>query len=59
MDVEKFKRIYNNLPEKEKQTTIAIVEDKKITWEQALKEIEKETALGKKIYKSLEEIGVI
>jgi len=59
MDIERFKRVYNTLPEREKETPIAIVDEQKITWEMALKEIDKKTELGKKIFRQLEELGVI
>ena len=49
MDIERFKRVYNTLPEREKETPIAIVDEQKITWEMALKEI----------FRQLEELGVI
>ncbi len=59
MSIETFKKIYNNLPEKEKETTIVIIRDEKITWKRALTEMENETPLGKEIEKKLIELGVL
>lgn len=53
MDIERFERVYFNVPEAEKKLAIAIIDDKTITWDEAYKEIKKDTALGKAIIEKL------
>ncbi|MFW6283177.1 MAG: hypothetical protein ACOC1P_03960 [Minisyncoccales bacterium] len=56
---EKFLRAYANVPENVRSEIIVTVEDKTYTWDSAYFEIKENTELGKKILKTLEEIGII
>ena len=51
--IERFEKVYFNLPEAEKKLVIVIVDNEKITWEKANKEIKDKTELGKKIIDKL------
>ncbi|MBI4896353.1 MAG: hypothetical protein HY832_02290 [Candidatus Aenigmarchaeota archaeon] len=59
MDAERFNKVYLNLPEAERKTTIVIINGSNITWEKAFNEIRKKTSLGKTIYGKLLELGAI
>ena len=55
-----FLRIFANIPEKiRSEDIIAVVNDMPYTWNAAAIEVKNETALGKKILKELEKVGVI
>lgn len=56
---EKFIRIYPNVPDKLREDIVVVVEQKPYTWNTAYLEVRDNTSLGKKILKTLEEIGVI
>lgn len=58
-DVQKFRSVYSNIPEAEKRLTIVIIDDKKISWEKANKEIEKKTELGERIIDKLISLEII
>ena len=53
MKIERFEKVYFNVPEAEKKLIIVILDDKKITWEEAYREIKKNTPLGKAIMDKL------
>ena len=54
----KFLRAYANLPEPEMEQVIVII-DKPISWNKANKEISDKTALGDKILKKMELLGIL
>ena len=54
----RFLKAYSNLPEPEMQRVIAIL-DKPYSWNKAYAEISKDTELGKKILKKIEELGIL
>ena len=57
---EKFMRIFANVPDKIRgEDVIAVVEDKPFTWNNAMIEVKIGSALGKRILKMLEKVGVI
>lgn len=59
MSKEKFLKVYANLPETERNQIIAIVDNKPYSWNIAYHEIIKDTELGKKILKKIEELELL
>ena len=55
----KFLRIYPNIPDKLREDILVVVDKKPYTWNTAYIEVKNDTPLGKKILKTLEEIGVL
>jgi len=56
---EKFRKVYALLPESEHKLTIVTIDDRKISWEEANREIMKDSDLGKTIQKKLEDLKII
>lgn len=56
---ERFMKVYNNLPLKEREQTIVVIDDEPISWKMAKREIMQETDLGKKIAKKLTELDIL
>lgn len=56
---DKFMRVYNNLPIKEREQTIVVIDDEPISWKMAEREITESTKMGEKIAKKLEELEII
>ena len=59
MSKDKFLKVYANLPEPERGQVIAIVDNKTYSWNVAYAEILNNTALGKKILKKIEDLGIL
>ena len=59
MSLERFIKVYASLPLEERKLTIVIIDDQPISWIRAHEEIKKDTELGKKIQKKLEEEDII
>ena len=59
MSREKFLKAYANLPEPEREQVIAIVNNKTYSWNVAYAEISNNTALGKRILKKIEDLGIL
>ena len=55
----KFLNIFANIPENLRRDIIVAINKKPYTWNTAFIEIRDDTSLGKKILKTLEEIGII
>ena len=55
----KFLNIFANIPENLRKDIIVSINKKPYTWNTAFIEIRDDTSLGKKILKTLEEIGII
>lgn len=55
----KFLKIFANVPENLRKDIIVVISKKPYTWNTAFIEIRNNTELGKKILKTLEEIGII
>lgn len=55
----KFLKIFANIPENLRKDIIAVINKQPYTWNTAFIEIRDNTPLGKKILKTLEEIGII
>lgn len=55
----KFLRAYANVPESFRRDIIIVVNKKPYTWDTAYLEIKKDSTLGKKMLKTLEEIGLL
>lgn len=55
----KFLRIYANVPDKLRNDIIAVEDKRPYTWNTAYLEVKDNTNLGRKILKTLEEIGVL
>ena len=56
---EKFLRVYANIPEGLRGDIIVLVEGKTYTWNTAYFEIKENTALGRKVLKALEDLGIL
>ena len=59
MSIERFRKVYSTLPEKEKDFPIVVVDNITFSWTDAFKEIQTNLELGKKIQKKLEELKII
>jgi len=59
VSLERFRKVYSHLPEAERELPIVIVNDERISWEKAYKEIVGKTRLGKEIQKELERLDII
>jgi len=57
--VERFMKIYVNLPLPERDSVVIVIDDEPISWSVAYKEIKEKTELGKKIGKKLIELKII
>ena len=55
----KFLKIYANVPDGLREDILVVVDNKTYTWNTSYIEIRNNTELGKKILKTLENIGVI
>lgn len=55
----KFLGIFANIPENLRRDILVVVDKKPYTWNTAYLEVKDNTPLGKKILKTLEEIGVL
>ena len=55
----KFLRIYANIPNKLREDILVVVDKKPYSWDIAYLEIKDNTPLGRKILKTLEEIGIL
>jgi len=55
----KFLRIYADVPDSLREDIIVVIDGKTYTWNTSYLEIKENTELGKKILKTLEEIGII
>jgi len=54
-----FLRVYADIPEDLRNDIVCVVDDKTYTWNTAYIEIKGHTALGKKILKTLEAVGIL
>lgn len=59
MSLERFRKVYSHLLEAERELPIVIVNDERISWERAFKEIAGKIKLGKEIQKELERLDII
>lgn len=59
MDIDKFRNVFARLPEAEKKLPIVKIDNKFYSWNKCYKEIVNKTELGEKIYKKLENYGLI
>ena len=59
MSIERFRKVYDKLPFKERDLPILIIDDEKITWNRAYREIKNGTALGRKIARKLVELEIL
>jgi len=59
MTLSKFVKVYNNLPPPERDLVCVVIDKDGITWRLAYEEIKKDTELGKRIQKKLEEMNLI
>lgn len=54
-----FLKIYANVPDALREDILVVVDKKPYTWNTAYFEVKENTILGKKILKTVEEIGVL
>ena len=59
MGLERFRAVYSRLPEDEKKQVVVVLDEQKISWETAFREIAKNSDEGKRIQKKLEELDII
>ena len=59
MSLERFMKVYSNLPINVRKEIVIVIDDQPISWEVAYKEIIGDTELGKKIVEKLVELDVI
>ena len=59
MSLERFTKVYSNLPINVRKEIIIVIDDEPITWNVAYNEIRHSTKLGKKILKKLIELDFI
>ena len=55
----KFLRMYANVPDKLRMDILVVVKKKPYTWDTAYLEVEDNTPLGKKILKTLGDMGIL
>jgi len=56
----KFIGIFANIPEKiREEDIVVVVDDKPFTWNSAVIEVKNGSAIGKKILKNLEDMGLL
>lgn len=59
MTLDRFMKVYSNLPFKVRDEIVLVIDDKPITWNVAYNEIKHNTKKGEDIIKKLVELGVI
>ena len=59
MSKNRFLKAYANLPEPERYQIIAIIDGDPYSWNAAYNEVEKDTTLGKKILKKIEDLKIL
>jgi len=59
MTLERFMKVYSNLPINLRKEVIIVIDKEPISWDVARNEIEHNTKLGKKILKKLIELKII
>lgn len=59
MNKQRFREVYDKIPEAERKFTIIIVDEKEINWDLAKYEIDNNTKLGEKIFTKLIELEII
>ncbi len=59
MSLERFMKVYSNIPINLRKEIILVVDDQPITWNVAYIEIKDNTPLGKKILQKLVELEII
>jgi len=59
MSLERFMKVFSNLPINVRKEIIVVIDDQPITWNVAYNEIKHNTELGKQILRKLIELDVI
>ncbi len=59
MSLERFMKVYSNVPINLRKEIILVIDDQPITWNVAYLEIKNDTLLGKKILQKLLELEII
>lgn len=59
MSLERFMKVYSNLPINLRKETVVVVDKEPMSWDVAHNEINNDTKLGKKILKKLIELDII
>ena len=59
MSLERFMKVYSNLPINLRKETVVVIDKEPISWDVANNEISNDTELGKKILKKLIEMDII
>lgn len=59
MSLDRFMKVYSNLPLQERNQVVVVIDDEPITWNMAYNEIRHNTELGRKIDNKLAELDII
>jgi len=59
MSLDRFRKVYSLLPDREKNLIVIVIDNRKYAWEEAYSEIVKNTDIGKSIQKKLEKLNII
>ncbi len=59
MSLERFMKVYSNIPINLRKEIILVIDDQPITWNVSYLEIKNDTPLGKKILQKLIELEII
>ena len=59
MSLERFMKVYSNLPINLRKETVVVIDREPISWNVAHNEISNDTELGKKILEKLIELDII
>lgn len=54
-----FMKVYNNLPLKEREETVLVMDDEPVSWKYAHREISEDTELGHRMLGKLDELDII
>lgn len=57
--IERFEKVFYNMPTAERKFTIIIIDDEEINWDMAKREVERKTEKGAKILKKLADLDII
>ncbi|MBS3053042.1 MAG: hypothetical protein J4469_00930 [Candidatus Aenigmarchaeota archaeon] len=59
MKKQRFRDVYDKIPEAERKFTIIVIDGKEINWDLAKYEVENNTQLGEKILEKMAELEII
>ncbi|MDY6789590.1 MAG: hypothetical protein SVV03_06560 [Candidatus Nanohaloarchaea archaeon] len=54
-----FMKVYNNLPLKEREETVLVIDDEPVSWKYAHREISADTDMGRHMLEKLDKLDII